>query len=154
MPPTSTRCCRDSPIRRLCAAFCGTRRWLCGSISIAPRINCCKSSSICQIAVRVLIFDLDSTVVTTLGKQDGAEVGYHPKYRGKRSYNPLLCLETNSSFLWDAELRPGNAAVCESSYFPAQKCGAKPRVFMRWPADCAPSRAGPAPPGQLQNICI
>ena len=62
-----------------------------------------------------LVFDLDSTVVTVFGKQDGAEVGYNPKYRGKRSYNPLLCLEANSSFLWDAELRPGNAGVWEGS---------------------------------------
>jgi len=62
-----------------------------------------------------LIFDLDSTVITVFGKQDGAEVGYNPRYRGKRSYNPLLCLEANSSFLWDAELRPGNAGTWESS---------------------------------------
>jgi len=62
-----------------------------------------------------LIFDLDSTVVTVFGHQDGAEVGYNPKYRGKRSYNPLLCVEANSSFLWDAELRPGNAGVWEGS---------------------------------------
>jgi hypothetical protein len=62
-----------------------------------------------------LIFDLDSTVVTVFGKQDGAEVGYNPKYRGKRSYNPLLCLEANSSFLWDAELRSGNAGTWEGS---------------------------------------
>jgi hypothetical protein len=62
-----------------------------------------------------LILDLDSTVVTAFGKQNGAEIGYNPKYRGKRSYNPLLCLEANSSFLWDAELRPGNAGVWESS---------------------------------------
>jgi hypothetical protein len=62
-----------------------------------------------------LIFDLDSTVVTVFGRQDGAEVGYNPKYRGKRSYNPLLCVEANSSFLWDAELRPGNAGVWEGS---------------------------------------
>jgi hypothetical protein len=62
-----------------------------------------------------LIFDLDSTVVTVFGRQDGAEVGYNPKYRGKRSYNPLLCLEANSSFLWDTELRPGNAGVWEGS---------------------------------------
>ena len=62
-----------------------------------------------------LIFDLDGTVVTVFGKQDGAEVGYNPKYRGKRSYNPLLCLEANSSFLWDAELRSGNASPWESS---------------------------------------
>ena len=62
-----------------------------------------------------LVFDLDSTVVTTFGRQDGAEVGYNPKYRGKRSYNPLLCVEANSSFLWDAELRPGNASAWETS---------------------------------------
>lgn len=62
-----------------------------------------------------LIFDLDSTVVTVFGKQDGAQVGYNPKYRGKRSYNPLLCLEANSAFLWDAELRPGNASTWEDS---------------------------------------
>jgi hypothetical protein len=43
-----------------------------------------------------LIFDLDSTVVTVFGHQDGAEVGYNPRYRGKRSYNPLLCVEANS----------------------------------------------------------
>jgi hypothetical protein len=62
-----------------------------------------------------LIFDLDSTVVTVFGKQDGAEIGYHPKYRGKRSSNPCLCLEANSSFLWDAELRSGNAGTWEGS---------------------------------------
>jgi hypothetical protein len=60
-----------------------------------------------------LIFDLDSTVVTVFGKQDGAQVGYNPRYRGQRSYNPLLCLEANSHFLWDAELRPGNAGTWE-----------------------------------------
>ena len=62
-----------------------------------------------------LIFDLDSTVVTLFVKQEGAELGYNPRYRGKRSYNPLLCLEANSSFLWDAELRPGNAGTWDGS---------------------------------------
>ena len=62
-----------------------------------------------------LLFDLDSTVVTSFGHQEGAEVGYNPRYRGKRSYDPLLCVEANSSFLWDsncdAEMRePGRAA--------------------------------------------
>jgi Transposase DDE domain group 1 len=52
-----------------------------------------------------LILDLDSTVVTVFGRQEGAAVGYNPRYRGKRSYDPLLCLEANSSFLWDVELR-------------------------------------------------
>jgi hypothetical protein len=58
-----------------------------------------------------LILDLDSTVVTVFGFQEGAAVGYNPRYRGKRSYDPLLCLEANSSFLWDTELRAGNAGT-------------------------------------------
>src|SRR6202521_592604 len=62
-----------------------------------------------------LIFELDSTVVTVFGKQEDAAVGYNPRYRGKRSYDPLLCLEANSSYLWDAELRPGNAGTWDGS---------------------------------------
>ena len=58
-----------------------------------------------------LIFDLDSTVVPSFGHQEGAEVGYNPRYRGKRSYDPLLCVEANSSFLWDVELRRGDAGT-------------------------------------------
>lgn len=62
-----------------------------------------------------LILDLDSTVVTVFGYQEGAEVGYNPRYRGKRSYDPLLCVESNSSFLWDTELRCGNAGTWAGS---------------------------------------
>jgi hypothetical protein len=62
-----------------------------------------------------LIFDLDSTVVTVFGHQAGAEVGYNPRYRGKRSYNPLLCMEANSGYLWDAQLRAGNAGTWNGS---------------------------------------
>jgi hypothetical protein len=40
-----------------------------------------------------LIFDLDSTVVTVFGSQEDAAVGYNPRYRGKKSYDPLLCIE-------------------------------------------------------------
>ena len=62
-----------------------------------------------------LTFDLDSTVLTLFGHQEGAEVGYNPRYRGKRSYDPLLCLEANSSFLWDVELRRGDAGTWAGS---------------------------------------
>jgi hypothetical protein len=62
-----------------------------------------------------LILDLDSTVVTVYGRQEGAAVGYNPRYRGKRSYDPLLCLEANSSFLWDVELRRGDAGTWAGS---------------------------------------
>ena len=62
-----------------------------------------------------LIFDLDSSVVTVFGRQEDAEVGYNPRYRGKRSYNPLLCIEANSTYLWDTELRSGNAGTWDGS---------------------------------------
>jgi len=62
-----------------------------------------------------LILDLDSSVVTVFGHQQGAAVGYNPRYRGKRSYDPLLCLEANSSFLWDVELRRGDAGTWAGS---------------------------------------
>jgi hypothetical protein len=62
-----------------------------------------------------LIFDLDSTVVPSFGRQEGAEVGYNPRYRGKRSYDPLLCVEANSAFLWDIELRRGKAGTWAGS---------------------------------------
>jgi hypothetical protein len=62
-----------------------------------------------------LILDLDSTVITVFGHQEGAAIGYNPRYRGKRSYDPLLCLEANSSFFWDVELRRGDAGTWAGS---------------------------------------
>lgn len=62
-----------------------------------------------------LILDLDSTVVPVFGHQQQATIGYNPRYRGRRSYHPLLCLEANSAYLWDARLRPGNAGTWDGS---------------------------------------
>ena len=76
-----------------------------------------------------LIFDLDSTVVTSFGHQEGAEVGYNPRYRGKRSYDPLLCVEANSSFLWDVELRRGDAGTWAGSEELLARC------FLSSPSD-------------------
>jgi hypothetical protein len=76
-----------------------------------------------------LILDVDSTVVTVFGCQEGAAVGYNPRYRGKRSYDPLLCLEANSAFLWDTELRPGNAGTWAGSVGLLASC------FLGVPAD-------------------
>jgi hypothetical protein len=69
-----------------------------------------------------LTFDLDSTVVTVFGHQGGAEIGYNPRYRGQRSYNPLLCIEAQSSSLWDAELRAGNAGTGDGSVELLETC--------------------------------
>jgi hypothetical protein len=72
-------------------------------------VDCCKDSFTCPEHRSRLLLDLDSTVFTSFGHQEGAEVGYNPRYRGKRSYDPLLCVEAHSSFWWDVELRRGDA---------------------------------------------
>jgi hypothetical protein len=76
-----------------------------------------------------LILDLDSTVVTVFGFQEGAAVGYNPRYRGKRSYDPLLCVEANSSLLWDTELRRGDAGTWARSEGVLASC------FLALPSD-------------------
>jgi hypothetical protein len=76
-----------------------------------------------------LVLDLDSTVVTVFGHQEGSAVGYNPRYRGKRSYDPLLCLEANSSVLWDAELRRGDAGTWAGSVEVLASC------FLSIPSD-------------------
>lgn len=65
-----------------------------------------------------LIFEIDSTVLVIYGKKQGAQIGYNPKKRGRRSYQPLLCFEAQSQEFWHGSLRPGNInAVSGASAF-------------------------------------
>ena len=100
------------PIFRLCVASCTTHLRFSGNRYTASMTDCCRLSSLPAQRSR-LIFDLDSTVVIVFGNQQDAAIGYNPRYRGKKSYDPLLCMEANSFFLWDAELRPGKAGTCD-----------------------------------------
>ena len=38
-----------------------------------------------------------------------------PAIVARNPMTPLLCMEANSSFLWEAELRPGNAGTWDGS---------------------------------------
>lgn len=55
-----------------------------------------------------MILDLDTTVLTVYGRQERAEIGYHPKKRGRRSYLALLCTDATTGDLWEAGYYPGN----------------------------------------------
>lgn len=57
---------------------------------------------------RRVVFDLDSTVLTLYGKQEGAVIGYNPKKKGRPSYHPLLCFNGITRDFWYGELRPGD----------------------------------------------
>ena len=51
------------------------------------------------------IFDMDTTILNTFGKQEGAEYIYHYQAVG---YHPLICYDGNNGDLLKAELREGN----------------------------------------------
>ncbi len=55
-----------------------------------------------------ILIDVDSTVKTVYGNQEGADKGYNPKKKGANSYHPLLafCVETKE--ILQGWLRPGS----------------------------------------------
>ena len=56
-----------------------------------------------------LLVDMDSTVCTIYGDQEGAVKGYNPRAHGKKSYHPLFCFESHSGTSLLGILRHGNA---------------------------------------------
>jgi len=56
-----------------------------------------------------LLVDMDSTVCTVYGHQEGAMKGYNPRARGRRSYHPIFCFESMSGTSLLGTLRHGNA---------------------------------------------
>jgi hypothetical protein len=72
-----------------------------------------------------LVFDLDSVVLTVYGQQQGARVGYNPKKKGRRSYHPLLCFESQRQEFWHGSFRPGNAAANTGAVRFLERCLAK-----------------------------
>lgn len=52
--------------------------------------------------------DCDTTTLTVFGHQESVEVGYNRKYRGKRSYAPIISSEGKSGLSLGMELRSGN----------------------------------------------
>lgn len=53
--------------------------------------------------------DLDSTVVTVFGLQEGAEKGYNPEHKGRLSYHPLLAFCAHTKEILQGWLRCGSA---------------------------------------------
>jgi Transposase DDE domain. len=58
---------------------------------------------------RVLWIDVDSTVKTTYGEQEGAVKGYNPEKRGAVSYHPLIAFACETKEILQAWFRTGNA---------------------------------------------
>jgi len=61
-----------------------------------------------QVAPQTWTVDVDSSVLTRYGHQEGGARGYNPTRRGKRSHHPLLAFAAECRMVVTAWLRPGN----------------------------------------------
>jgi hypothetical protein len=63
-----------------------------------------------QINVGALTIDLDSSVITRYGNQEGAKKGYNPKKMGRNSHHPLMAFIDQTKMVANAWMRSGNTA--------------------------------------------
>lgn len=69
-------------------------RWFFDTVSTLPSIT----------------LDMDSTVITRHGEQQGAARGYNPNKRGRLSHHPLLAFVAEARMVANFWLRPGDAS--------------------------------------------
>jgi len=62
-----------------------------------------------QLTLDRLTLDLDSTVMTRYGEQEGAARGYNPHKRGRASHHPLMAFVSDARMIANCWLRPGDA---------------------------------------------
>lgn len=63
-----------------------------------------------QIAIDGITLDVDSTVMTRYGQQDGSARGYNPAKRGRASHHPLMAFVAETRMVANLWLRPGNSS--------------------------------------------
>jgi len=61
-----------------------------------------------QLQVGRLTLDVDSTVMTRYGQQQGAAKGYNPTKPGRHSPHPLMAFVSDVRMVANCRLRPGN----------------------------------------------
>ena len=63
-----------------------------------------------QLSINGITLDLDSTVMTRYGTQQGAARGYNPAKRGRVSHHPLMAFVADTRMIANCWLRPGNTS--------------------------------------------
>lgn len=56
-----------------------------------------------------LTLDIDSTVITRFGNQEGAEKGYNPKRHGRKSHHPIIAFVAETKMIANAWMRTGDS---------------------------------------------
>lgn len=62
---------------------------------------------ICDLSYYRVCLDIDTTVETVFGHQQGARKGHNTKYRGKKAYRPVLCFIEQTREYLHGKLRKG-----------------------------------------------
>ena len=83
--------------KRNTAVFPAARKWFVDSLGIDN-----------------VTIDLDSTVITRWGDQQGSPKGYNPDRRGRNPHHPLMAFISQARMVANAWLRPGNTADSSS----------------------------------------
>jgi len=63
-----------------------------------------------QVHLSEITLDLDSTVITRSGQQEGSAKGYNSMKRGRNSHHPLMAFISQTRMVANAWVRPGNTA--------------------------------------------
>lgn len=63
-----------------------------------------------RLAIDTITLDLDSTVMTRYGQQEGAARGYNPAKHGRLSHHPLMAFVADTRMIANCWLRPGNSS--------------------------------------------
>lgn len=63
-----------------------------------------------RISAGTWTVDLDSSVLTRYGQQEGCRRGYNPRHRGRLSHHPLMAFAAECRMVVSAWLRPGDTA--------------------------------------------
>jgi hypothetical protein len=67
-----------------------------------------------QISVKSFTLDLDSSVITRYGEQEGSAVGYNPRKRGRKSHHPMMAFCADVRMVAHSRLRPGNTSAANN----------------------------------------
>lgn len=62
---------------------------------------------LCELSYRVIHINMDTTVETIYGSQQGGRKGHNPKNRGKKGFRPVLCFIEETREYFAGKLRRG-----------------------------------------------
>lgn len=85
-----------------------------------------------SINMNYFTLDIDSTIMTRYGEQEGAKKGYNPKKKGRKSHHPIIAFINDVRMVVNFWLRSGNSSSSNNfvgfladtlSYFGDKKVG-------------------------------